>query len=150
MNSNDTPPSPPSTPRLMNGSVRPSGVSWVADDEAIDATFVLLLRALEGQDLGAVACAWKELEAILVTHLDDEEQRVTPRIAAIQLRQALAILQEHRFLRGRLRELGKAIDGGRPCLVDARSFRDELRAHARHEADILRALPDEVASLARR
>ena len=117
-------------------------MSRAADDEAIDATFVALLRALEVQELDVVARAWKELEVILVTHLDDEEERVTPRIAAIHLRQALAILQERRFLRGRLRELGEAIEGGRARLADARSFRDELRAHARHEEDILSALPD--------
>ncbi|HLK39884.1 MAG TPA: hemerythrin domain-containing protein [Polyangiaceae bacterium] len=116
----------------------------VPDDEAIDAAFAVLLVALEIWNRDAVASAWKDLESGLVAHMADEEQRLTPRIAAIQLREALAILQEHRFLRGRLRELREATERGVARIEDVRSFRDELRAHARHEAQIVKALPEEV------
>ena len=125
-------------------SQRAKSTTEVPDDEAIDATFALLLAALEVAKSDALALAWRKLEDSLVVHMNDEEQRITPRIAAIQLREALAILQEHRFLRGRLRELGEAIERGTVRLEDARSFRDELRAHARHEAEILKGLPEEV------
>jgi hypothetical protein len=44
-------------------------------------------------------------------------------------------------LRDRLRELGTAVAHGTARLEDARSFRDELRAHARHEDAILKRIP---------
>jgi hypothetical protein len=117
--------------------------SEVADDEALNATFAPLLTALETDEHDLVASAWKKFESSLAAHLDYEEQMVTPRIAAVRLREALAILQEHRFLRGRLRDLGDAIARGAVRLADVRSFGDELRAHARHEEELLKRLPDE-------
>ncbi len=72
--------------------------------------------------------------------MDDEEQGVTPKLAAIDLRESLAILQEHRYLRGRLKEIGDSLRRGDLRLENARSLRDELRAHARHEDAILRRL----------
>jgi hypothetical protein len=114
----------------------------VADDAELDAAFAQLLQVLEAGDREVAASAWGAFERRLTAHMDDEERRVSPRIAAIRLREALAILQEHRFLRGRLRELGHAIARGTVRLDDARSFRDELRAHARHEEDILRRMPE--------
>ncbi len=126
----------------MNHEEEPLGpllfAGEVADDEALDAAFDRLLRALQGGDLEGVADCWRLFESNLVAHMDYEEQRVTPRIAAISLREALAILQEHRFLRGRLREIGEAIGRGTVRFDDARSFRDELRAHARHEDAIFK------------
>jgi len=125
-------------------SAGPEAESWpyeVADDESLDAALAQLLTALEAERHDLVASAWKTLEGSMVAHMDYEEQNVTPKIAAIRLREALSLLQEHRFLRGRLRELGERIARGTLLLSDARSFRDELRAHARHEEEILRRMP---------
>jgi hypothetical protein len=121
---------------------RPPGAAEVADDQALDLALAKLLKALEANDLAVVASGWPGFESSLTAHMDDEERRVTPRIAAVRLREALAILQEHRFLRGRLRDLGEAIARRAVRLEDARSFRDELRAHARHEDEILVRMPD--------
>ena len=114
----------------------------VADDQQLDDMFARLLVALEKAQPD-VRSLWNEFELALVAHMDDEEQRVTPRLAAIRLREALAILQEHRYLRSRLREIGGALARGDLRIENLRSFRDELRAHARHEDAILRRLAGE-------
>jgi hypothetical protein len=114
----------------------------VADDQRLEDMFARLLGALGRADAN-VPLLWREFEVCLKAHMDDEEQRVTPRIAAIRLREAMAILQEHRYLRARLKEIGEAIARGDLRPENARSFRDELRAHARHEEAILRRLTDE-------
>jgi hypothetical protein len=117
-------------------------IDQVADDQQLDDMLAQLLMALEKADPHVLA-RWREFELCLTAHMDDEEQRVTPRLAAIRLREALAILQEHRYLRSRLKEIGEAIARGNLRLEIARSFRDELRAHASHEDAILRRLPSE-------
>jgi Hemerythrin HHE cation binding domain len=111
----------------------------VADNQQLDDMFARLLIALENADPGVLE-RWREFELGLNAHMEDEEQRLTPRLAAIRLREALAILQEHRYLRSRLREFGEAIARGDLRPENARSFRDELRAHGRHEEAILRRL----------
>ena len=123
----------------------------VVDDRVLDETFGRLLAVLEASDFGRIPRLWREFALILEGHMDDEEQRVTPKLAAIRLREALAILQEHRHLRLRLREIGESIAQHeigesiarrRKRIESARSFRDELRAHTQHEDAILRSLPD--------
>ena len=114
-------------------------IDQAADDLRLEDMFSRLLVAIEGADPD-VRRLWREFEACLRAHMEDEEQRVTPKLAALRLREALAILQEHRYLRGRLKELGEALARGDLRLENARSFRDELRAHARHEDETLRGL----------
>ena len=123
----------------------------IADDRVLDETFGRLLAVLEASDFGRIARLWRDFARILEGHMDEEEQRVIPRLAAIRLRDALAILQEHRHLRLRLKEIGESIaqhEMGEPIarrrmrIESARSFRDELRAHAQHEAAIVRGLQE--------
>lgn len=109
----------------------------VADDQRLDDMFARLLAAMESADSNVLSL-WREFEVCLIAHMDDEEQQVTPRLAAIRLREALAILQEHRYLRRRLKEIGEAVARGELRLASARSFREELRAHGRHEDAILK------------
>jgi hypothetical protein len=141
MDSSDESPSK-NAPLAAATHERRPGSGEVPDDAALDAAIATLLGALEADDLGVVASTWPAFARDVVAHMDDEEQRVTPRIAAVRPREALAILQEHRFLRGRLRELGDALARRALRLEDARSFRDELRAHARHEEKILQRMPE--------
>lgn len=114
-------------------------VGQVGDDEMLDAMFARFLIAVERADPDLLRM-WREFESCLNAHMDDEEQGVTPKLAAIDLRESLAILQEHRYLRGRLKEIGDSLRRGDLRLENARSLRDELRAHARHEDAILRRL----------
>jgi hypothetical protein len=138
----------------MRGATRATEITApveIADDRVLDETFGRLLAVLEASDFGRIGRLWREFALILEGHMDDEEQRVTPRLAAIHLRDALAILQEHRHLRLRLKEIGdsiaqhaigESIARRRMRIESARSFRDELRAHAQHEAAIVRGLQD--------
>jgi hypothetical protein len=119
-----------------------SPLHQAADDQRLEDMLARLLDALSRADPD-VRSRWRELEAGLIAHMDDEEQRVTPRLAAIRLREAMAILQEHRYLRRRMTELGEAIERGDLRLENAQCFRDELRAHARHEDAILHRLSSE-------
>jgi hypothetical protein len=121
-------------------------IDHVVDEQRLDDMFAHLLEALESADPDALLL-WREFEVCLNAHMEDEEQLVTPKIAAIQLREALAILQEHRYLRGRVREIGQDIVRGGLRIENARSFRDELRAHARHEEAIVRRLTGEADDL---
>ena len=121
----------------------------VVDDRLLDEAFGRLLCALEASDLGLITSLWGDFDINLRARMDEEERRITPKLAAIRLRDALAILQERRHLRLRLKEIGASIGQremgestarGRMRLESASSFRDELVPHARHEAAILRAL----------
>jgi hypothetical protein len=114
-------------------------IDQAEDDQRLNDLFARLLNALESANRDVMSL-WREFEVCLNAHMEDEEQRVTPKLAAIRLREALAILQEHRYLRSRLKEIGEAIARGDLRLENARSFRDELRAHARHEDAILQRL----------
>jgi hypothetical protein len=120
----------------------PSLANQAAADQRLEDMLARLLEALSRADLD-VRSRWRDLEACLIAHMDDEEQRVTPRLAAIRLREAMAILQEHRYLRRRMTELGEAVERGDLRLENAQCFRDELRAHARHEDAILLRLSNE-------
>jgi hypothetical protein len=111
----------------------------VADDLRLEDMLARLLGALNAADPNALVL-WREFEVCLTAHMDDEERRVTPKLAAIRLREAMAILQEHRYLRARLKEMGEAIARGTLRPENARSFCDEVRAHARHEDAILERL----------
>jgi hypothetical protein len=114
-------------------------IDQVADDKQLDDMFAQLLASLESADPDVLS-RWQEFELSVTAHMEDEEQRLTPRLAAIRLREALAILQEHRYLRSRLKEIGEALARGDLRVENVRSFGDELRAHARHEDAILRRL----------
>jgi hypothetical protein len=115
-------------------------VDQIADDERLDDVFARFLAAIDTGPSHLVSRLWREFEVALTAHMDDEEQRVTPKLAAIRLRDALAILQEHRYLRARLNEIGAAVTAGSVRAADARSLRDELRAHAHHEENIFQRL----------
>jgi hypothetical protein len=117
-------------------------IDQVADEQRLDDMFAQILTALESDDLDVVV-RWREFEECLNAHMEHEEQHLTPRLAAVRLREALAILQEHRYLRSRVKEVGAAIERGTLRIENARSLRDELRAHARHENAILRRLAGE-------
>jgi hypothetical protein len=119
-----------------------SNTEQVADDQRLEDMFACVLGALERADPG-FSVLWRDFEVCLNAHMDDEEHRVIPKLAAIRLREAMAILQEHRYLRARLKEIGEAVARGHLRPENARSFCDELRAHARHEESIFQRLMDE-------
>jgi hypothetical protein len=66
-----------------------------------------------------------------------------PRLSSSRPRDARAILEEHRHIRSRLVEFGFKVDLHIVRLETARGFVEELRAHARHEDEVLYRGADE-------
>ncbi len=107
------------------------------DAEALEATFEAFLATLSSGNADLVPSLWTAFEALFLAHVAHEESTVIPELAAIRVREAHAILHEHRHLRSRLKEIGDSVARGAVRPESARSFLDELRAHARHEEAIL-------------
>jgi hemerythrin-like domain-containing protein len=110
---------------------------FVADHDELEAVFTRLLAAFEAGNREAVATAWSEFDDRLSRHLDAEEHFILPQLSATNPRAARAILEEHRYIRSRLAELGFGVDLHIVRLETARGFVAELRAHAQHEDEVL-------------
>jgi len=111
------------------------GLSIVAHDHlVIVELFAKVLAAIE-QSAADVTPPWSELEVVLSSHFDDEERTILADLLVARPREARVILEEHRYLRGRLAQLG----GTLPSIPrdSARTFFDELRAHGSHEERVL-------------
>jgi hemerythrin-like domain-containing protein len=109
----------------------------LADHHRIDDMLTRILVALEAVDPDRAANEWADFDQALTAHLDAEDRYLIPALSVSRPRVALALLQEHRHVRGRALELGKAIEKRalRPEIV--RGFVDELSAHVRHETSVL-------------
>ncbi len=114
------------------------------DDQAeFEELYADMLEAFEACDRKGVAKLWEEFDDRLTKHLEAEERFMIPELLASRPRDARAIVEEHRHIRSRLVELGCSAElhtlEGRTALA----FIDELRAHARHEDDVLYRWADE-------
>ncbi len=116
---------------------------FLDDHSELEDLFAGLLDAFEANDREGVAQLWTEFDDRLAQHLDAEERFIIPYLFASRPRDARAILEEHRHIRSRLVELGCGVDLHTLRLEAARGFIDELRAHARHEEDVLYRWADE-------
>ena len=96
-----------------------------------------VLEACAHDDREGLSIAWTALDAGLSAHLEAEEQLLIPVLMRTSERDARAIVSEHRHIRTRLVELGTAVDLHTVRAEAAKSFVDELRAHASHEDTIL-------------
>jgi len=98
--------------------------------------------ALGQHDDDAASMLWGELCGALLTHLEAEETFLLPELLRGHERDARVLLQEHRHIRTRLNEIGRAVDA-RTVGTDAlRDLADELAAHERHESHALYAWVD--------
>jgi len=86
---------------------------------------------------------WTAFEDRITRHLEAEERFMIPQLFSSHPRDARAILEEHRHIRTRLTELGCRVDLHTARFETARGFIDDLRAHARHEDDVLYRWADE-------
>lgn len=114
----------------------PSPSSAVPGDFAIESLFRKVLRAIESGSSGGVETLWAEFERALAEHFADEEATVLVDLLAARPREARLILEEHRYLRGRLAQLRES--PGSLSSETARTFLDELHAHGQHEDRLLR------------
>lgn len=116
---------------------------FVADHRELEDLFAQLLDAFAANDGGKVAHLWNEFDDHLTKHLEAEERFLIPQLFASNPREARTILREHRHIRSRLVEAGVGVDLHIVRLEMVRGFVEELRAHARHEDDILYRWADE-------
>ena len=125
---------------VMRSSAPPSSVvrdRFLGDHRELEDLLKRVLAAFEANDRGAVATLWSEFEERLTNHLDTEDGHVIPRLFSSRPREARTLLEEHRHIRARLSELRSGIELRVVRLETARGFIDELRAHSRHEEDVL-------------
>ena len=116
---------------------------FLADHGELEALFTWLLAAFEADDRDAIASRWSEFDDRLSKHLEAEERFMIPPLFSSRPRDARALLEEHRHIRSRLVEFGFKVDLHIVRLETARGFVEELRAHARHEDDVLYRRADE-------
>jgi hypothetical protein len=97
------------------------------------------LDLLEGTPIAEVGSLWGEFEASLLTHFDDEERSVLADLLVTRPRDARLILEEHRYLRGRLARLRADLASVSLAILHTalQTFIAELRAHGRHEQRVM-------------
>jgi hypothetical protein len=125
---------------VMNDIVGSSNrvrVRFLADHAALERLFAQLLTAAKANDGAAIAELGSEFEERLTRHLEAEERFLVPQLFAANPREARTILEEHRHIRSRLLEVGFGVHLRIDHLEIAGGFLDELRAHARHEDEML-------------
>jgi hemerythrin-like domain-containing protein len=74
--------------------------------------------------------------------MDAQERLLLPRLAPENPEAARALHDDHELIRSRLLELDVGVDLHLVRCNAARAFLDELRAHARHEDEMLYFLAD--------
>jgi len=102
---------------------------------AIEALFGQLLVAIEARSHADLEPLWTEFERALSEHFALEERTVLADLLAARPREARIFLEEHRYLRSRLAQVGAMLPD--VSLATARTFFDELRAHGQHEERVL-------------
>lgn len=79
--------------------------------------------------------AWKVFGRALLAQLDAEDRHLVAVLP--DERSARILINEHRYVRSRLLELGRAVEEGTVELGALKNFRDVLRAHAKSDDRLL-------------
>jgi hemerythrin-like domain-containing protein len=114
------------------------------DHHDLEALMARILEACERDDREGISEAWGELDARVMGHLETEDRYLVPALMRTNEREARAIMSEHRHIRTRLVELGAAVDLHTIRAETARSFIDDLRAHASHEDEMLYRIAEDT------
>ena len=94
-----------------------------------------LLVAIEACATARVKVLWSSLERMLSAHFELEERTLLADLLVARPRVARVILEEHRYLRGRLAQLAQKVPN--VPVESLRTFVDELRANGSHEERVL-------------
>ncbi len=107
------------------------------DHDRLERQFASIVAEASCDDPIALRQAWQAFESELLHHFDDLEEHVLPAFAQQKQTEARALLYEHQRIRDTLTRLGVDLD--LHCLPAERvaEFVASLRAHARHEDDLL-------------
>ena len=103
----------------------------------LESLFHAVLTAFDADDSEGVTANWTLFNAQITAHMDAEERLLLPRLALENPEAAHALHDEHELIRSRLLELDVGVDLHLVRCNAARAFIDELRAHARHEDEML-------------
>lgn len=120
----------PSDPPPLIAVLRPH---LVGDHQKLEVDLGQVAAELEIEDHAKVRALWAPFEARTRVHLDAEDHHLLPSLLRWRKRDAQAIVEEHKLIRGRLSELAQEIAAGKAKVSELRRFCDELRAHARTE-----------------
>lgn len=115
----------------MSGPLRDS---LLAEQTAIDGLLVEMVEAPAPVDAALQNARWIRFVGALVAQLDAEDELVA---ALPHERDVRVLILEHRYIRGRLAELGEAARRGELATSALKSFRDVLRAHTRNDDRLL-------------
>jgi hemerythrin-like domain-containing protein len=111
--------------------------AMLADHHRIDAMLTRVVVALEALDLERAAREWEDFAKTFAAHVDAEDRYLISPLSVVRPRDARALLQEHRHIRARARELENAIKMRALRPETLSGFIDELSAHVRHETTVL-------------
>jgi len=110
---------------------------FVLDHERLERLMGRVQSALEAADRDLALRRWTEYRASLTAHLEAEEQNLIPGLLLRSQRDARVLVQEHRHIRSRMKELDEAMASHEATLESLRDFSDELRAHSLGEERLL-------------
>ena len=106
-----------------------------SDHGSLESDFAEVVAAIESGIRARIENLWTAFEQTLLAHFELEERTMVADLMEVRPRQARILLEEHRYLRGRLAQLGATLPA--VPVQSARTFLDELRAHGRHEDRVL-------------
>jgi len=107
------------------------------DHERLEQHFEAIVAEASSSDPSALRQAWQSFERELLHHFDDEEANILPAFALQKPTDAHALLYEHQRIRAELTTLGVDLDLHSLSADRIADFVASLRAHARHEDDLL-------------
>jgi hemerythrin len=97
-----------------------------------------LVVGFEGDDAHASRALWRRFVRELGAHFAAEERLVLTTLARLGARDAGALLEEHRRIRGRVAQITEALRSPRLRRHLVRKLRQELLAHAHAEDEVMR------------
>jgi len=119
----------------------------MSDHQELEDELGRVVEALEAAGHAQAQELWIPFEARTRAHLDTEDNHLLPALFRWRRREARAIVEEHKHIRGRLVQLAKAIAAKKAKLSEIQRLFDELRAHARNEERRMYAWADESLNL---
>jgi polyisoprenoid-binding protein YceI len=107
------------------------------DHERLEFQFQSIVAEAARKDPSVLRAAWRAFEGELLHHFEDEEVHILSAFAQQEPTEARAISAEHEQIRAALTGIGADIDLHRLPRERVAEFVASLRAHARHEDDLL-------------
>jgi polyisoprenoid-binding protein YceI len=107
------------------------------DHERLELQFQSIVADAARKDPSALLAAWRAFESELLHHFEDEEVHILSAFAQQEPTEARTISAEHEQIRAALTGIGADIDRHRLPRERIAEFVASLRAHARHEDDLL-------------